>query len=70
MSVTSRESDTKVGHNDAIWLKVKPNKNTPKSYMRESWSNTGVYEEAADKLWLVTKSIKQDGKQIVRCCNG
>ena len=70
MLLESNEMETQAGPNDAVLLKTKPNKNNPKSYMIESCSKTGVYEEAADKLWLVTKSIKQDGKQIVRCCNG
>jgi len=33
--------------------------------MVENCSKTGIYEEAIDKLWLITKSLKKSGLKEV-----
>lgn len=48
-----------------ILLKITPNNEDPKSFIIDNCSKTSDYEEATDKLWLITKSLKDDGQSQV-----
>lgn len=51
--------------NESILLKIVPNKENPETFQIENCSKTGMYGEAIDKLWLITKSLKRNGEKEV-----
>ena len=66
--LTEKELQTQLAPGDAVLLKIVPSKTNPESFMVENCSKTGIYEEAIDKLWLITKSLKRNGVKEV-CIN-
>jgi len=52
--------------NECLLLKIIPSRDSPGTFLIENCSQTGVYEEGNDKLWLITKSLRFNGKvQVV-----
>lgn len=49
----------------SLLLKIVPNKENPESFLIESCSKTGRYEDATDKLWLIINSLKRDNVKEV-----
>lgn len=67
MALLSEEQKrTQVEPGDALLFKVSPLAESPDTFIVETCSTTGTYEEAADKLWLVIKSLKKNEKQEVK----
>lgn len=63
--VTEEQKRTQVEPNDSVLFKIVPGVTSPECFTIETCSTTGVYEEAIDKLWLVTKAIKTNDKKEV-----
>lgn len=53
-----------ISHENVL-LKIIPDKDDPKKFTIESCSTTSDYDESTDKLWLITKSLKCNGKKEV-----
>ena len=49
----------------SVLLKIIPNKETPETFLIENCAKSELYDEGADKLWLITKSLKRDGVKEV-----
>ena len=48
-----------------VLFKIIPDKDNTQNFTIESCSKTGICEEVIDKLWLITKSLKRNGKKEV-----
>eukprot|EP00826_Nyctotherus_ovalis_P051410 TRINITY_DN641_c0_g4_i4.p4 TRINITY_DN641_c0_g4~~TRINITY_DN641_c0_g4_i4.p4 ORF type:complete len:130 (-),score=38.97 TRINITY_DN641_c0_g4_i4:1648-2037(-) len=62
---TEKELATRNISKENVLLKIIPDKNDPKIFAIESCTKTSDYDEAIDKLWLITKSLKKDGVKEV-----
>jgi len=64
--MTEKEIAARGIENKNVLLKIIPDKDDPKLFSIESCAKTGDYDEATDKLWLVTKSLKRNGVKEVQ----